>query len=185
MAFIKVDRSAVPARVSLSGPTHSGKTLTALYLAEGMIRANFPELTLEQIYDKIAFIDTERGRAKFYANRDDLPFKTASFNYLEIEAPYLATKFMDAVTMADSLVGPGGVIIVDSLSHAWNYEGGILDRKNQKDLSGGNSYTNWAPFTSEHNKLMSVVLSTQANTIVTMRSKMEYVRTQIKYLGYC
>lgn len=175
MSFILAQRSQVPARFGLTGPTNAGKTLSALYLAQGIVRASHPDFTLEQIFQKIAFVDSERGRAKFYINRKDLPFPTAQFYYLEIEAPYTSQKYIDAVKSADELVGPTGVIIVDSLSHAWNYEGGILDRKNDEDLKGGNSYTNWGKYTKEHNRMINAILSTKANTIATMRSKMDYV----------
>ena len=175
MAFILADRTQVPARIALTGPTNAGKTLTAIYLAIGMVQASHPDFTLQEVFKKIALIDTERGRGKFYANRTDLPFETSQFYYMEIQAPYTSNKYVEAVKSADKLVGPTGVIIVDSLSHAWNYEGGILDRKNQKDLGGGNSYTNWASFTTEHNQMINTILSTKANFIGTMRSKMDYV----------
>lgn len=175
MSFILGNRTNVPARFGLTGPTNAGKTLSALYLAEGIVRASHPDASLEEIYKKIAFIDTERGRGKFYINRTDLPFPTGQFYYLEIEAPYITSKYIEAVKSADKLVGPTGVIIVDSMSHAWNYEGGILDRKNDKDMQGGNSYTNWATFTKEHNQMINAILSTKSHTVATMRSKMDYV----------
>lgn len=181
MSFVLADRTQVPARIALTGPTNAGKTYSAILLALGIVSASHPEMSLEDKFKKIAFIDTERGRGKFYTNRTDLPFPTAQYYYMEIQAPYTSNKYISAIQEADKLVGPTGVIITDSLSHAWNYEGGILDRKNQKDLGGGNSYTNWAPFTTEQNQLINAILSTKANTIVTMRSKMEYVLEQNQY----
>lgn len=181
MSFVLADRTQVPARIALTGPTNAGKTYSAILLALGIVSASHPEMSLEDKFKKIAFIDTERGRGKFYANRTDLTFPTAQYYYMEIQAPYTSTKYINAIQEADKLVGPTGVIITDSMSHAWNYEGGILDRKNQKDLGGGNSYTNWAPFTTEQNQLMNTILTTKANTIVTMRSKMEYVMEQNQY----
>ena len=181
MSFVLADRTQVPARIALTGPTNAGKTYSAILLALGIVSATHPEMSLEDKFKKIAFIDTERGRGKFYANRTDLTFPTAQYYYMEIQAPYTSTKYINAIQEADKLVGPSGVIITDSLSHAWNYEGGILDRKSQKDLGGGNSYTNWAPFTTEQNQLMNAILTTKANTIVTMRSKMEYVMEQNQY----
>jgi|SRR5690554_965373 len=175
MSFVLAQRTSVPARIALTGPTNAGKTLSAIYLAVGIIQASNPDLPIEEVYKKIAFIDTERGRAKFYINRDDLEIPTYQFYYMEIEAPYHSEKLVQATKAADELVGPDGVIITDSLSHFWNYEGGILDRKNEKDMQGGNSYTNWAPFTKEHNRLITTILSPKANTIATMRSKMDYV----------
>lgn len=175
MSFVLATRTAVPARIALTGPTNAGKTLTALYLAFGIVKASHPDFTDAEIWKKIALIDTERGRAKFYIDRTDLEIPTGQFYYMEIQAPYQTSKLINAVKSAEELVGETGVIITDSLTHFWNYEGGILDRKNDMDARGGNSYTNWAQFTKEHNSAMTFMLSTKSNTISTMRSKMDYV----------
>lgn len=80
--------------------------------------------------------------------------------------------------MALAEVGVAGydVVVVDSLSHAWAGEGGILQRKEQMDaVPGSNGFTNWGKMTPEHNQLVNAVLYLKTDIICTMRSKTEYV----------
>ena len=76
---------------------------------------------------------------------------------------------------AAEAVGPDGVVIVDSLSHAWNNEGGVLEIKDRiAGQAGKNSYTAWNEAGREQNDLINYILGVDCHTIVTMRSKMEY-----------
>ena len=59
MPFKKVQRKVAKLRAACTGPSGSGKTLSSLYLAFGFTND----------WNKIALIDTEHGRAQFYANR--------------------------------------------------------------------------------------------------------------------
>ena len=65
---------------------------------------------------------------------------------------------------------------MDSFSHAWNNEGGILDVKDRiAAQQGKNSYTAWNEAGKVQNSLVNTILAVDCHTIVTMRSKMEYV----------
>jgi hypothetical protein len=66
---------------------------------------------------------------------------------------------------------------VDSLSHAWSGEGGLLDKQGQLENSGKyrNSFATWREITPEHNKLVEQMLGSPAHIIATMRTKTEYV----------
>ena len=123
MPFKKVQRKVAKLRAACTGPSGSGKTLSSLYLAFGFTND----------WNKIALIDTEHGRAQFYANRSDLG--TGEFLYDELTPPYSPERYIEKVKEAASVVGPDGVIIVDSFSHAWDNEGGILDLKTQLEKS--------------------------------------------------
>ena len=67
------------------------------------------------------------------------------------------------------------VIIIDSLSHEWEGEGGILDIHGSM---AGNSFTNWAKITPRHNALVQKILHSGAHVIATVRSKQDYVITE-------
>lgn len=181
MAFVKAKRVATFTRIGLFGATNSGKTLSALYAAAGIARGGLIEEgvedpTLEQIYDRIAVIGTERRRALFYAERKDLPFETGSFHYMQIKAPYHPDKFIAAGEEAAKLVGNHGVVIFDSLSHPWSYSGGVLDLKEGiAKQKGKTSYTAWQEAGEIQNSMIDKIMDIQANSIGTMRSKMEYV----------
>lgn len=162
--FEKAKRVKSKLRLALTGVSGSGKTLGALYIAYGMTND----------WNKIALIDTEHERARLYANRSDL--ETGEFLYCSMEPPYSADRYKALVQEASTEVGEDGVVIVDSFSHAWNNEGGILDTKDKiATRSGQNSYTAWNEAGKLQNNLVNTILSVDCHTIVTMRSKMDYV----------
>ena len=163
IVFEPVTRAKSKARIALTGPSGSGKTLSALYLAFGIAGD----------WNKVALIDTEHERGRFYANRED--FKTGSFLYSPMTPPYNPDKYVDYVQSAAQAVGEDGVVIVDSFSHAWDNEGGVLDIKSQiAQQRGKNDYTAWDEAGKIQNNLVNTILSVNCHTIVTMRAKMAY-----------
>jgi len=164
--FETVTRQKSKLRMGLVGTSGSGKTLGALYIAYG--------ITAD--WSKIALIDTEHERGRFYANRTDLEIPTVEFLYQSLTAPYSPEKYIAYVQEAAAAVGPDGVIIVDSFSHAWDNEGGVLDIKNEiaKTQKNGNSFSAWDEAGKVQNNLINAILSVNAHTIVTMRAKMAY-----------
>ena len=167
MLFEKVTRQQAKLRLALTGVSGAGKTLSALYIAFGITGD----------WSKIALIDTEHERGRFYANRSDL--ETGEFLYAPMYAPFSPERYKTFVIEGAKAVGTSGVVIVDSFSHAWNNEGGILDMKDQIAVgSGQNSFTAWAKAGKEQNSLINEILSSDCHTIVTMRSKMDYIVTE-------
>lgn len=63
-------------------------------------------------------------------------------------------------------------IIIDSLSHEWEGEGGILDIHSSMV---GNSFTNWSKVTPRHNALVQRILQSDCHVIATFRTKQDYV----------
>lgn len=164
MGFTTVTREKSKLRLALAGPSGSGKTLSALLLAFGITGD----------WNRIALIDTEHGRAKFYANRSD--FDTGAFLYQEMTAPYSPDKYKSMVLEGAQAVGSDGIVIVDSFSHAWDNEGGVLDIKSgiEKTQTGKNSFSAWDEAGKIQNSLVNTILSVNCHTIITMRTKMAY-----------
>lgn len=161
--FEKVTRYKAKLRMALTGVSGAGKTLGALYIAYGITGD----------WGKIALIDTEHERARFYANRSDLG--TGEFLYAPFAPPYSPDRYKSMVQEGAQAVGADGVVIVDSFSHAWNNEGGVLDIKEQiASRSGKTSYTAWNEAGKEQNSLVNTILAAKCHVIVTMRSKMDY-----------
>lgn len=161
--FEKVTRAKSKARIALTGPSGAGKTLSALYLAYGITGD----------WSRVALIDTEHERGRFYANRDD--FNTGEFLYAPMSAPYTPDKYIDYVKSAAQAVGEDGVVIVDSFSHAWDNEGGVLSIKSEiAKMQGKNDYTAWDEAGKIQNNLVNTILSVPCHTIITMRAKMAY-----------
>lgn len=156
-------RAKSKARIALTGSSGSGKTLSALYLAYGFTND----------WSKIALIDTEHERGRFYAGRDDL--KTGAFLYASLTPPYSAERYITYVTEASKAVGEDGVVIIDSFSHAWDNEGGVLEYKSQVEKQPGKtSFSAWDEAGKVQNNLVNTILSVNCHTIITMRAKMAY-----------
>src|SRR5665811_318110 len=104
--FQKATKQRVKARFAIDGPSGSGKTFTALVAATALAENG-----------KIAVIDTEHGSASLYSD-------AFSFDVLELDN-YHPNNYIKAIEMAEKQ--GYDVIVIDSLSHAWEGEGGALD----------------------------------------------------------
>jgi hypothetical protein len=151
----KAERKQIKLRLALMGPSGSGKTKSALYLAKGLGK-------------KILLIDTENHSASTYADEFD-------FDVISIEPPYTIEKYLEA--MKAGVDNKYDVVIIDSITHAWAGEGGLLDQKSSLDRLNprSNQFANWATITSAHEKFKAYLLYANAHMISTMRSKQEYV----------
>ena len=163
--FEKVTRKKAKLRMALTGVSGAGKTLSALYIGYGITGD----------WSKVALIDTEHERARFYANRSDL--NTGEFLYASFLPPYSPQRYKEFVEEGADAVGSDGVVIIDSFSHAWNNEGGVLDIKNTiaSQQRGKNDFSAWDEAGKVQNDLVNTILAVNCHTIVTMRSKMDYV----------
>lgn len=149
--FQKAKREKIWLKILLGGASGSGKSYSALRLATGIAKKEGA---------RIAAIDTENGRIRYYANEFD-------FDDLQLEEPYTPEKYIEAIDMA--LDGGYTILIIDSISHEWNYCVEVHDKM------PGNSYTNWAKVTPRHDKFMEKVLQAPIHVIATVRGKDEYV----------
>jgi hypothetical protein len=139
-------------RVALQGASGSGKTYSALRLAFGLTRN-----------DNIAIVDTENGSAHLYSS-------LGNYQVLQLTSPFTPERYKEAI---DVCVANGiETIVIDSLSHEWEGNGGILEMHGSS--TGSNSFANWAKITPRHNALIQHILNTPAHVIATLRSKQEY-----------
>ena len=148
----KAERSKAKLRLGMAGPSGSGKTYSSLLLGMGLGA-------------KVGLIDTEHGSGDLYADLGD-------YDVISIEAPYTVQKYLEAMAAFE---GAGyDVIIIDSLTHAWAGDGGLLDKQGKIADRSGNSYTAWRTVTPEHNQLVEAMLATRCHLIATVRAKQEY-----------
>lgn len=164
--FRPATREKTKLRMALQGVSGGGKTLGALYIAYGMTGD----------WGHVALIDSEHERAREYAGRTDLPYPTGSFLYAPMDPPYSVEKYIQYVKAGAEAVGPDGVVIVDSLSHAWSGAGGVLEVKDEIAASqrGQNSYTAWNAAGKLQNSMVDAILSVPCHTICTLRVKQDY-----------
>lgn len=150
----KAERRKARLRLGISAPSGAGKTYSALLIAFGL-------------GGKVGMIDTEHGSGDLYADLGE-------YDIISIGAPYTVAKYLEAIKAFEA--AEYDTIIIDSLSHAWAGEGGLLDKQGKIADSGrGNSYTAWRTITPEHNALVDAMLRSPCHVIATMRAKTEYV----------
>ncbi len=156
------------ARIAFSGPSGCGKSLTALLVAYGIC----------QDWSKVAVINTERISAEIYANFKDTDkeIEIGEFNIHDIEAPFTAEKYIKAIQMCEDQGME--VVIVDSTSHAWAGEGGLLDTQGNIVGTGKeNSRTAWRFVDRKHIDFIDAMHKSKCHIIATMRAKTDYVQT--------
>lgn len=171
--FRKAERKRAKLRLGISAPAGAGKTLGSLLIAYGIVRSTHPEWSEDQIWGKIALIDTEEGSGELYVGTKKHGVTVGEFLYKRISAPFSVAKYIEALHGAER--AGAEVVIEDSISHAWAASGGILDKQGQIADRSKNSYTAWRFVTPEHNAFIDSMLQSPAHIIATMRSKTEYV----------
>jgi hypothetical protein len=152
--FVKAERKKSKLRLCLTGVSGSGKTYSALRLAKGM-------------GGKIAFIDTEAGSAQLYSD-------ITNFDVLELSAPYSPSRYIESIGQAET--AGYDTLIIDSLSHAWAAEGGVLDivDKLSQSSNSKNSFMSWNKGSKEQNALVDKILASPLHIICCLRSKTAY-----------
>lgn len=154
--FKKATKTQSKLRLAIAGPSGSGKTYTALIAATAIAQDG-----------KIAVIDTERGSASLYSDQ-------FAFDVLELDT-YHPGLYIEAIQAAEA--SGYTVIVIDSLSHAWEGEGGALDLVDQATnrSASKNSYFAWKDVTPLQRKLIDAMLQSKCHVIATMRSKTDYI----------
>ncbi|MDR4509601.1 MAG: ATP-binding protein [Candidatus Brocadiaceae bacterium] len=151
--FRKAQKSLSKARICLAGPAGSGKTYSALLIAAGL-------------GGKVAMIDTEHGSGDLYSDKFD-------YDIHQVHPPFECNKYITAIKEAENC--GYNVIIIDSLSHGWSGQGGLLDMKDKIVQAGkGNDWSAWRYVTPLHNQLVETILQSPCHIIATARSKMKY-----------
>lgn len=152
----KAEKRRVKLKLGIQGPSGSGKTWGALSLVKNL----WPNA-------KVCLIDTENESASLYADHFE-------FDTIPLDPPFETERYQQAI---DAAVRSGhDVLIIDTISHQWDGEGGILERKAELDQRpGANSYTNWNMFTPEHRSFIESIKQAPIHILATMRAKQDYI----------
>lgn len=149
--FQRATRKKSKLRLAICGVSGSGKTYSALRIAAGL-------------GGKIAMLDTESGSGELYSDLTE-------YDVCQINAPYTPEKYLKAIHEAERL--GYSTIIIDSFSHAWAGDGGLLAEVDKR-RGKGNDFTAWRDITPMYNSLINAILASPCHVIVTMRSKQGY-----------
>lgn len=163
-------REKQKALIGLVGPSGSGKSLSALLLAYGIVKEAHPYLSDEELWEKIGAADTEHKRLLNYVGQTHGNITIGSFKYINFEPPFNTDRYNMAIRL---LMQQGvEVIIVDSLSHQWQGEGGVVETHGGMQ---GNSFQNWGKLAPESSKLVKGLTTAAVHMITTLRVKSDYV----------
>lgn len=160
--FTKATKAEAKARIAVTGPSGSGKTYSSLLWAKVLAEGG-----------PIAVIDTERDSAKLYADRFD-------FDSLSMSAPYHPDRLVEALKVAQD--EGYACVVIDSLTHFWNGQGGILEIVDQAGAANkGNAFSGWKVATPIQQRMVDAILAFDGHIITTMRSKTEYSLEKNEY----
>jgi hypothetical protein len=143
-------KQAVPPLIALWGKSGSGKTYSAILLARGLVGPK----------GKVAVIDTENNRAKFYSDIG------GGWLHLDLQPPFSPAKYSAAFKFCETQ--GANVIVVDSMSHVWSGDGGVLDTA---DEIGGVGLHKWKAPKFEYKKMMNSLLRSSIPVIFCVRAK--------------
>lgn len=152
MQLTKATRQKVKLRLGLSAVSGGGKTYSALVLAKGLCGD----------WTKIAVIDTENDSASLYSHLGD-------FNTISLRPPFSPERYIEAIRACEN--AGMEVIIVDSIAHEWEGEGGVIDLV---DKIGGGFSGAWKVLSPRHEKFKQAILQSTCHVITTVRRKQEY-----------
>ncbi len=145
----KAQRQGARLLIQLSGVSGSGKTYTALQIAYGLAGNDA---------DKVVLIDTENRRGSLYANALPQPF-----NIIDFYAPFSPSRYIEAIEAACK--AGAEVIVIDSVTHEWESEGGCEWIANQS------RFPDWKRAKSEHKRFMTYMLQCPAHIIACTRAR--------------
>lgn len=148
----KATRQKAKIRLGLSAVSGGGKTYSALLIASGMTT-----------WDKIGIIDTEHSA--------DLYSHLGEYSVLTLEAPYSPERYIEAIKACEEMGME--VIIIDSITHEWDGEGGCLAIQDQL----GGRYQDWAKVTPRHQAFINTIIRSKCHIITTVRRKQDYDMT--------
>lgn len=170
----KAQRTKAKLKLGISAPSGGGKTLGALLIAYGLMQEKYPVLPENELWGKIAIIDTENGSGELYVGKEIANVKIGQYNAITLEPPFEADKYIDAIKLCKK--ADMEVAIIDSTTHLWAGEGGLLQKQGEIAKRTGNSYTAWRDVTPQHNHFVDTMLQTDMHIIATMRSKVDYIQ---------
>lgn len=149
--FKKATKKQAKLRLALFGVSGGGKSYSSLRIAKGL-------------GGKVAAIDTEHGSLSKYSDRFD-------FDVCDLEKPTI-----NNILMCMEEAKGYDVLIIDSLTHAWNE----LLQENERTAKAkyaGNNWSAWADSNQKQNALINAILDFPGHIICTMRAETNWTTT--------
>ena len=180
--FAPAVKAKMKAKVALIGATGAGKSFVGLQWARVLAGPD----------GQIVALDTEHESLLLYApnpqqlrdgvqrvNYWDPPF---AFRHRAWPKPYDPARLTDII-VAMGTAGFDGVLLIDSLSHFWEGEGGTLERVDDvtERANSNNKFAHgWKTLTPIQRRLFDEIVRAPFHIICTMRSKMTYTVEEVR-----
>lgn len=124
-------------------------------------------------WSKVCVIDSEAHRAEMYSHLGE-------YLHYPIEAPFTPEKYVHAIHDVENARKEDGtpygiqVIIIDSISHEWEGEGGCLEMMDDAKKNVKNQMSPWSVITPRHNKFIEAIKQSPCHILATARSKIDH-----------
>lgn len=167
--FKKAAREGSRIRVLLPGVSGSGKTYTALALARHMAGPD----------GRVAVIDTEKDSARKYAGTKDKPSMClcSGCRGHGVELEFDATSLErhgpnDYMSLMKAAANEHyDVLVIDSLSHEWEGNGGVLQQVDAAKAHSKNQISPWAKPSLAHDQFIQAIVAWPGHVVATVRAK--------------
>jgi hypothetical protein len=158
--FRKAKAEQAALKLGIYGPPGSGKSFTALLIAEGLAKLS---------KKRIAYVDTEHG-TDFYCK--EVPTRKVHPGAFDFDAIY--TRALTEISAAIKGLNPTeyGVVVVDSMTHLWEAARAAYDGKQTK--IGTIPMQAWGKIKKPYKDLMSFMLSSPMHIVICGRQGVEY-----------
>jgi hypothetical protein len=172
--FQKPQAQKAALKMALYGPAGSGKTFTALLVAEGLAR---------HTGKRIAYVDTEYGTA-FYGQQ--VPQRGVHPEAFDFDACYTKsiTQALDAVRGLDHTTH--GVLVIDSISHIW--DAAIAAYTGKKTKAGTVPLHAWTSIKRPYKELVHLLLASPLHVLICGRQGNDFAEDdetgELKNLGF-
>lgn len=169
MQVTKAKREKLKASIVCEGLQGSGKSVAALMLAYALAEGEAQEG--QCVDDLVGAVDTENRSLNLLVGRTFDGCKIGEFLKIDFNDNFSPQNFKLA---QDTLVKAGAkAITIDSYTHMWAREGGVLDRVSEVQASSKNQYAAWGQDEVREGKelIFKLIRSTEAHIIGTVRLK--------------
>lgn len=151
-----VRRQAAKLVIGLAATSGEGKTYSALLLALGLAGGD---------PSKVGLLDTENRRGSMYSDIFASPFLIG-----DLVPPFTPARYAEA--MREFAAAGIEALVVDSMSHEHEGEGGLEDIANRPNARGEpRKIADWITAKREHKKLMGVLLFLPCHVIACFRAR--------------
>ena len=187
--FEDAQRVQCKASIEFEGLSGTGKSGAAILTAK---------ILADEDWKSIYALDTENRSLRLLVGTpcsDGSKYGSFKVSELTADIGYAPSNYL---AIREAAIQAGAKVFVqDSISHAWQYKGGVLDKVSEARTSGNkiyarDSYAAWgdAEVINEKNKLLEMIRDERVHVISTVRvkEKMEYTRdaegkTKLESLG--